>query len=151
VRDRVTAETVLSGPGLLRLYRALARLRNVLAPCATPEEISAAGLDGGDALAQEALHLFGRLLGRFAGDLALTFGAGAVYVAGGIGPKIAAVLSAGDFRAAFERKAPFEDWMRMIPTFLIADPDPALTGLRAILAEPGRFAFRSVSWERGEG
>ncbi|HEX8663523.1 MAG TPA: glucokinase [Beijerinckiaceae bacterium] len=148
VRDRMTAEAVLSGPGLLRLYRALARLRNVPAPCATPEEVSAAGLDGGDALAQAALHLFGRLLGRFAGDLALTFGAGAVFIAGGIGPKIAAVLSAGDFRAAFERKAPFEHWMQAVPTFLIADPDPALTGLRAILAEPERFLFRSAGWER---
>jgi glucokinase len=148
VGGRITAEAVLSGPGLLRLYRALARTRNLPAVCAIPEEVSAAGLDGRDALAQAALHLFGRLLGRFAGDLALTFGAGAVYIAGGIGPKIAAVLSAGDFRAAFERKAPFEDWMRAIPTFLIADRDPALTGLRAILAEPGRFLFRSAGWER---
>jgi glucokinase len=148
VGGRVTAEAVLSGPGLLRLYRALARARNLSATCATPEEVSAAGLDGGEALAQEALHLFGRLLGRFAGDFALTFGAGAVYIAGGIGPKIAAVLSAGDFKAAFERKAPFEDWMRTVPTFLIADPDPALTGLRAMLAEPGRFIFRSAGWER---
>ena len=94
VGGRVTAEAVLSGPGLLRLYRALGRARAVPAPCRTPEEVSAAGLDGGDALAKEALHLFGRLLGRFAGDLALTFGAGAVYIAGGIGPKIAAVLAA---------------------------------------------------------
>jgi glucokinase len=150
VGGRVTAEAVLSGPGLLRLYRALARARNAPATWATPEEVSAGGLDGGDALSQEALHLFGRLLGRFAGDLALTFGAGAVYIAGGIGPKIAAVLSAGAFRAAFERKAPFEAWMKTVPTYLIADPDPALTGLRAILADPDRFAFRSVGWERGE-
>ena len=38
--------------------------------------------------------------------------------------------------------------MRSVPTFLVADPDPALTGLHAILAEPGRFAFRSAGWER---
>jgi glucokinase len=96
----------------------------------------------------QALHLFGRLLGRFAGDLALTFGTGAVYIAGGIGPKIAAVLSAGDFRAAFERKAPFEHWMRTVPTWLIADPDPGLVGLCAILADPDRFAFGSAGWSR---
>ncbi|HEX8166845.1 MAG TPA: glucokinase [Beijerinckiaceae bacterium] len=150
VADRVTAEAVLSGPGLLRLYRALARARNAPAACVTPEEVSAAGLGGGDALSLEALHLFGRLLGRFAGDLALTFGATAVYIAGGIGPKIAAVLSAGGFRAAFERKAPFRHWMEAVPTFLIADPDPALTGLTAILAEPDRFVFRSAGWRREE-
>ncbi len=103
------------------------------------------------ALAAEALHLFAQLLGRFAGDLALTFGAGAVYLGGGIAPKIATVLSAGEFRRAFERKAPFEHWMQAVPTFLIADPDPALTGLCAILADPGRFTFRSAGWRREPG
>jgi glucokinase len=149
VAGRVTAEAVLSGPGLLRLYRALGRLRSAAAPCRTPEEVSAAALASDDALATEALHLFARLLGRFAGDLALTLGAGAVYLGGGIAPKIAAVLSAGEFRRAFERKAPFEHWMQAVPTFLIADPDPALTGLCAILADPGRFTFRSAGWRRG--
>jgi hypothetical protein len=38
--------------------------------------------------------------------------------------------------------------MRAVPTCLIADPDPALTGLHAILTEPGRFLFRSAGWER---
>jgi glucokinase len=148
VEGRLTAEAVLSGPGLLRLYHALAASHSTAAPCTTPEEISAACLSGGDPLATQALHLFGRLLGRFAGDLALTFGAGAVYIGGGIAPKIAAMLSQGEFRAAFERKAPFEHWMRAVPTFVIADPEPALAGLRAILAEPERFIFASAGWQR---
>ncbi|MFL5123090.1 MAG: glucokinase [Microvirga sp.] len=151
VAGRVTAEAVLSGPGLLRLYRALGQSRSAAAPCRTAEEVSAAALARDDALATEALQLFARLLGRFAGDLALTFGAGAVYLGGGIAPKIATVLSAGEFRRAFERKAPFEHWMRAVPTFLIADPDPALTGLCAILADPGRFTFRSAIWRREPG
>ena len=151
VSGRISAEAVLSGPGLLLLDRALARVRSVLAPCATPEEISAAGLARGDALAADALHLFARLLGRFAGDLALTFAAGAVYLGGGIAPKIAAVLSQGEFRAAFERKAPFEHWMKAVPTFVITGPEPALTGLRIIVAEPERFEFGSVGWQRRPG
>lgn len=148
---RITAEAVLSGPGLLRLYRALAQLRGTPPACATPEQVSAAGLEAGDALANEALRLFGRLLGRFAGDLALIFDAGAVYVAGGIAPKIATILAQGEFRAAFERKAPFGSWMESVPTCLVADPDPALTGLRAIVAEPDRFAFKSAGWTRRRG
>ena len=145
---RITAEAVLSGPGLLRLYRALAEFRGALATCNIPEEVSAAGLAGQDGLALDALHLFGRLLGRFAGDLALIFAASAVYVGGGIGPKIAAILSEGEFRAAFERKAPFDHWMEAVPTYLIADAHPALTGLRAILADPDRFVFKSAGWQR---
>jgi glucokinase len=145
---RITAEAVLSGPGLLRLYRALAQARAAILACDTPEEVSAAGLEGEDALATETLHLFGRLLGRFAGDLALMFGASAVFIGGGIGPKIAAILSQGEFRGAFERKAPFGHWMEQVPTFLIADPDPALTGLRAILAEPDRFVLKTAGWQR---
>ena len=99
VAGRVTAEAVLSGPGLLRLYRALGQSRSAAAPCRTAEEVSAAALARDDALATAALQLFARLLGRFAGDLALTFGAGAVYLGGGIAPKIATVLSAGEFRS----------------------------------------------------
>lgn len=146
---RHSAEALLSGPGLLRLYRAFAQLRGAPVACGTPEEVSAAGITQGDELAVEALHLFGRLLGRFASDLTLAFAATAVYVAGGIAPKIAAVLSQGEFRAAFERKAPFDHWMKTVPSYLIADPDPALTGLRAILADPDRFLFSSAGWERG--
>ena len=148
---RITAEAVLSGPGLLRIYRALTQLRGAAPTCSTPEEVSAQGLAGQDDLAADALRLFARLLGRFAGDLALVFAASAVYVGGGIGPKIAAILSQGEFRAAFERKAPFDHWMEAVPTFLIADPDPALTGLRAILAEPDRFVFKSAGWQGPRG
>jgi glucokinase len=148
---RITAEAVLSGPGLLRVYRALAQLRGAAPACGSPEEVSAHGLAGRDELAADALHLFGRLLGRFAGDLALVFAASAVYIGGGIGPKIAAILSRGDFRAAFERKAPFDHWMEAVPTFLVADPDPALAGLRAILADPDRFVFKSAGWQRPRG
>lgn len=149
LHGRIAAEAVLSGPGLLRLYRGLATLRAAQPACATPEEVSAAGLEGGDALASEALRLFARLLGRFAGDLALVFDARAVFIAGGIAPKIAATLAQGEFRAAFERKAPFERSMQVVPTYLVADPDPALTGLEAIVADPDRFMFKSAGWERG--
>ena len=145
---RLTAEAVLSGPGLLRVYRALAQLQGTPVACNTPEEVSAAGITGQDVLATEALHLFGRLLGRFAGDLALTFVASVVCIGGGIAPKIAAILSQGEFRAAFESKAPFRDWMAQVPAFLITDPDPALTGLRAILAGPDRFVFKTAGWQR---
>src|SRR5262249_58932752 len=74
----VSAEKVLSGPGLMRLARAL----DPRAACHAPETIVAS------ALAREpsaqAARLFVRLLGRFAGGAALTFQApGGVLPAGG--------------------------------------------------------------------
>src|SRR4051812_3298022 len=146
VGGRVTAEVMLSGPGLLRIYGALARLRGRAGGCRIPNDVIVTGTDGSDPLAVEAFQLFARLLGRFAGDLALIFEASAVYVAGGIAPKILQALRAGAFRAAFEHKAPYAERMRAVPTFVITDPDPALKGLCAMAADPGRYACTASGW-----
>jgi glucokinase len=146
VGGRVTAETLLSGPGLLRLYRACARSNGHLAPCSTSEEVTQAGL-AGDELALATLRLFARLLGRFAGDLALIFGAtGGVFIGSGIAPTIADLLDSGDFRASFEDKAPFASLMAGIATFVIMRPEPALAGLSAIASHPERFIFEKQIW-----
>ena len=148
VCDRHTAEAVLSGPGLVRLYRAHARARGAPAICSEPKHVVDAGA-AGDEVAVAALMHFARLLGRFAGDLALVFGAvGGVYIAGGIAPRIASVLLASDFRQAFERKAPLDRFVSGVPTWLIAHPDPAIEGLAAIAAAPERFLFQSYTWTR---
>jgi len=146
VCDRHTAEAVLSGPGLVRLYCAHARQRGASPGYSEPKHVVDAGA-AGDEIAQAAVMHFARLLGRFAGDLALVFGAtGGVYVAGGIAPRIASVLLASDFREAFERKAPLDHFVRGVPTWLIAHPDPAIEGLAAIAATPDRFLFQSYTW-----
>src|SRR5262249_44829268 len=59
----VSAETVLSGPGLIRLHGALHPDAATLAS----EEILA-GAKAGDAAARATVDMFVRLLGRFAGD-----------------------------------------------------------------------------------
>jgi len=149
VGGRVTAETLLSGPGLLRLYRALCTTRGLPARLAAPSEVTQAATAGADEVAVTTLALFARLLGRFAGDLALIFGAtGGVYLSSGIAPEIRDVLAREGFRTAFESKAPHEDWMRRIATFVVTDPDPALIGLALIASEPGRFVFASRRWMR---
>jgi glucokinase len=147
VGGRITAETILSGPGLLRLYHACARSRGRAAVCATPEAVAQAGLDGGDDLAGDVLRLFARLLGRFAGDLALIFGAtGGVFIGGGIAPTIVTILEAGHFRAGFEDKSPYNNLMRSIPAHVIMQPVPAFAGLAAIASSPDRFLFAEETW-----
>jgi glucokinase len=149
VGGRVTAEVVLSGPGLFRLSRALAACRGIDCPFSMPNDVLAAAR-GGDALACETLDIFARWLGRFAGDLALTFEAsGGVYIAGGIAPRMVDVLENGGFREAFDRKAPHDAWARSVPAFVIVNPEPALQGLAALVTDPARFVFGSQGWRQG--
>ena len=151
VEDRVTVETVLSGPGLARLHAAVRHVRTgEPAEKIEPAAVTQAGLDASDPHAAEALELFGRLLGRVCGDLALTFLAtGGVYVGGGIAPRIVKLLQQGGFRAAFERKAPFSAMMRAIPTSVITVHDPAFTGLAALASEGETFVYHGQVWRRG--
>jgi glucokinase len=146
VLGRITAEAVLSGPGLFRLAVALGRSRGEAVPFEAPNDVLMACRDG-HGLAQDALALFSRFLGRFAGDLALTFEAsGGVFIAGGIAPRMVDILQAGDFRRAFDRKAPHDAWTRKVPASVITHPAPALLGLSALVADPDRFVFPSMTW-----
>ena len=80
-------------------------------------------------LATETLDRFCAILGSVAGDLALSFGArGGVFVSGGIAPRMADRLAAGDFRARFEAKGRLTAYMQQIPTSLVMHPYPAIIG-----------------------
>jgi glucokinase len=141
VQGRISAEAVLSGAGLVRLYRGVCASDGVSPQHALPKDISEAGLDGDDPQAAEALTLFATYLGRMAGDLALIFKAhGGVFLAGGIPARIAPVIQSGGFRAAFVDKAPHRALLETIPTALITKKDPALAGIAAYAREPSRFA-----------
>jgi glucokinase len=147
VGGRISAEAVLSGPGLFRLAKAVAAHRCVECPFTLPNDILAAAY-GGDEMAGTTLDLFSRWLGRFAGDLALTFEAsGGVFIAGGIAPRMIDVLERGGFREAFDRKAPHDAWARSVPVFAIVNPEPALQGLAALVTKPEAFVFQSQGWQ----
>lgn len=142
---RLTAETLLSGPGLLRLARSIAAARDVPAGWQSPPDV----LDGArtDPHAREAVRQFARLLGRFAGDLALVFSAtGSVFLAGGIAPRIVETLQDGAFGHAFEDKPTFREAMRASPRFVISRPEPAIASLAALLRSSDRFLFPGQDW-----
>jgi glucokinase len=150
---RVTAETVISGPGLERLYGARLAASGRARQRLTAAEITLAGLrqhaadEAGDA--RETLRLFWKLAARFAGDMAIAFMArGGVTLAGGVLPRIEAVLDERAFRAAFEAKAPMDALARSIPTRLVVAQQAVLQGMAAIAARPDRFAidYGARSW-----
>jgi len=127
-RGTVSAESILSGPGLPRLLHAL----DPQAPPQTPEAVVAAALASAPP-AQQAARLFVRMLGRFAGNLALTFKAvGGVYVAGGVASRLGPLFDDEAFRAAFEAHPPQEKLLRTIPTFLMSRTEPGLLGCAAL-------------------
>lgn len=133
---RVSYERVLSGPGLANLYRALACVTGREATAQAPAAITSAALEHHDALARDTLDMFCALLGAFAGNLALTFGArGGVFLAGGIVPRIRDVLGRSAFRERFEAKGRFRTYLRAIPTRVVLAADLGLLGAARQLRE----------------
>lgn len=124
----LSAETVLSGPGLERLHVALHA-------CALPAPAITAAARAGEAAALRTLRVFTLWLGRVAGNAALTLGArGGVYLTGGIVPAWGALFDQRAFRAGFEDKAGAADWLAAVPSWIITHPEPALIGLTRLAA-----------------
>ena len=142
VEGRISAEALLSGNGLARLYRAIATVEGADPSwCKSGPDVTGAA-DKGDPIAEEALDLFLTYLGRVAGDLALFLLAkGGVYIGGGIAPRLAERFASSGFRRAFEAKAPHGAIMEAIPTYLITEPKPAVAGLSTFAQMPERFVM----------
>lgn len=140
-RGRISAETILSGPGIATLYKTLGTVDGAVPkadehgqPLLTAEHITQRAARDRDARAIETLDLFSGLLGAVAGDLALTLGAaGGIYLAGGIAGRLGPLFNRTLFRHRFEAKGRFERYMAAIPSYLITRDNPALIGLAALL------------------
>jgi glucokinase len=125
---RVSIERILSGPGLLNLYQAMADIADSEAPLKDPAEITAKA-QAGDDLARHAVERFCAIFGAVAGDFALTYGAkGGIYLAGGIAPQMVKALNGGGFRRAFEAKGRLKPYLQSIPTYVVTHPYLALVG-----------------------
>lgn len=132
---RVSVERILSGQGLLDLYRVMAELRAVTPELDSPAAVSSAALEDPDSLAADVLHQFFRMLGTVAGDNVLTIGGrGGVYLCGGILPRVRELfLNSPDFRDAFENKGRFREYLAAVPVWLCVAEHPGLLGAAAAL------------------
>jgi len=129
----VSAERVVSGPGLINLYRTIAALDGVTVPERRASEISRAAIDGSCAVSRAALDIFCAVLGEVAGNFALLFGAqGGVFLGGGIVPHMRDYLPNSQFRARFDAKGRMSAYVEAIPAYLILHDDPAFLGLRSL-------------------
>lgn len=126
----VSAERVLSGPGLQNLYMALCEVDGRQPEPLPPDAISGRALDGSCPVCAEALHTFFAMLGTVAGNLALSLGArGGVHIAGGIVPRLLDAFLRSPFRERFEAKGRFRDYLADIPVHVVTHPYPAFLGL----------------------
>ena len=132
----VSLETVLSGPGLVNLYRAVCQSwGNPVDESLGAAEITAQGVAMSDLVCHQTLETFASLLGSAAGNLALTVGAqGGVYIGGGVAQRLLEFLPSSPMRRRFDEKGQMADYVADIPLLLIAEEQPGLLGARACAA-----------------
>lgn len=141
---RVSAERVVSGPGIVDIYETLAAIEGKSIARCNDGTIWALALDGHDALAMAALERFCLLLGAFAGDVALMHRARAVVIAGGLGLRLREHLLLPAFGQRFAAKGRFVEMMNLIPVKLITHPQPGLLGAAAAFARSRMIEGRHI-------
>lgn len=132
--DHVSIEDILSGRGLVSIYRALAHIAGQESQDFTPADVSTRGLANEDPICREAVISFCNILGSVAGDKALSLGAkGGVYLGGGIIPKLAEFIPQTDFVSRFTHKGPMSAYVSDISVSMIVNDTAALVGAAAWL------------------
>ncbi len=144
---RVTWEQVLSGPGLVNIYRFLRDQKfsteqqllhsamqqpNADIPALITENVA------NDALCHETVRLFTRLYGSAAANMTLmTYSIGGVYISGGIVPRIIHFFSKDEFLSGFLKTGKMHALLANIPVHILNHPQPGLEGAMA-------YAFKSI-------
>lgn len=136
---RVSIERILSGDGLRNVHWALATdPGETLEDQPTATDISRRAERGEYLRAEQCLRIFTRMLGGYAGDLALILGAtGGVFIGGGIAAAIAESLETWGLREAFEDKGRMARFVSPIPLYVIQHPYPGLLGAAMSLPRAG--------------
>ncbi|RVQ69276.1 glucokinase [Croceicoccus ponticola] len=132
---RVSVERMCSGPAIVYLAEAIARIEGVPMPSGDDRELWLSAITGSDPIAVKAMERFCMILGAAAGDLALAHGSNSVVIAGGLGLRIKDQIVASGFSDRFVYKGRFKAWMETIPVRLITHPQPGLFGAAAAFAQ----------------
>jgi glucokinase len=131
---RAEVEHVLSGPGLLNLFRFTHRggqctvVEDLASPDA-PALVSQAAMAGRCQFCADALRMFVTAYGAETGNLALRgVATSGVYVGGGIAPKILPAIRTPGFMDAFLAKGRMSDLLEKMPVKVILTPEAGLIG-----------------------
>ena len=131
----VSAESILSGSGLPRVYRAICAVDGHTPMIDSDRAITAAAL-AGEPVALQVLEQFSCWLGRVAGNNVLTVGGrGGVYIVGGVIPRFAEIFLNSGFARSFADKGCMSDYLKGIPVWLVTAPYPGLIGAGVALQQ----------------
>jgi glucokinase len=136
IKKRVSYEQLLSGYGLEQIYQAVCFINGQSELKLSAAEISQQAVSESCSLCQQTLAQFCKILGSFAGNLALTLNCqGGVYIAGGIAPRFIEFIKNSDFRMRFEAKGRLSNIPIQSPTYIITEEQPGLLGAAAYLLQ----------------
>jgi glucokinase len=140
----VSCERVISGPGLVNIYRYLcgeddgSRHESLAALKSAPDSaawVTDLALHDADPIATQAVDMFMAAYGAQAGNFALSvLATGGVYLTGGIAPRIVSKLGNGTFMRAFLDKGRLSATLARIPVHIVIDPDVGLIGAGVLAA-----------------
>jgi glucokinase len=132
----VSAERLVSGPGIELIYEALHDGHAASPPGLGTAEIVQHAQQGTDAVCVDTIDCFCAMLGTVASNLALTLGAtGGIYVGGGMLPRLGGLFYRSSFRQRFEAKGRFAAYLARIPTYVLTAENLAFHGVSTLLAE----------------
>jgi glucokinase len=136
--QHVSYERVLSGPGLVNIYKFLRDTGRGEEPAWLADEmqeadpsavITRAALAGESELCMRSLDLFVSIFGAEAGNLALKVKAtGGVFLGGGIAPRVIEKLKGPAFMEAFTAKGRMRAFLEAVPVRVILNDMTALLG-----------------------
>lgn len=129
-KDEIIVEDFIAGKkGIPQLIDFMSEYLQVKASNVSPIELIDHLISRKEAF---AVHLFTKycdIIGTVAKNYTLITGAKSVYLAGGIIPRFLEFFVQSDFRSSFEESPSVGKLLKNIPTFVVTDPYPALTGL----------------------
>jgi glucokinase len=134
--DHVSYERVISGPGILNMYRFLRDIKKRSEPAwlgaklredFDPALISAHVTDS--PICKETMDLFIKFLAYESANLVLKMKAtGGLFIGGGIAPQIVPLLDSDLFRKSFRKCGRLQFMMEEVPVKIILNPKTALLG-----------------------
>jgi len=125
----LAVENLLSGQGLVNLYRVLCKLEGIQELSLTPEQVSSHAAQKTNSQCEQVMQIFSKVLGATAGDAALMMGAfGGVYLSGGILPKVVSCIDESMLIESYLAKGVQRRLMDATPVYLVLAPMSSLVG-----------------------
>ena len=126
----VAVERILSGPGIVNLYKALCQINEKEVLFNSPSEITSAAIKvNPDSMSKETLHLFCRIFGSVTGSIALSTGClGGIYITSDLVRNFLDFFIDSDFLKSFEDKGRLKYYMTDIPIFISKKENMGLIG-----------------------